>query len=282
VTTVRDEGILEHKSLAEMLKIRDRLAGKPQFARLVSAGFMLGPPDGYGQFEIPSAAAARQAVNRALDEGADLIKFSVEDGYAGWTGLPVFDDAIINAIVETAHARGARVSVHVCDARYLERVLDAGVDDVAHIQYDYVNKELVRRLVDEEVTIVPTLTVLEAYGSLIGAKANLARFHEAGVRIALGNDYTLKPQNNFDHFELGMPMHEITRMHEAGMSPLAIITAATQNAARVCGLETELGTLEAGKIADALVVRGDPLADLNALTDVRLVVHNGEVIVNEP
>jgi imidazolonepropionase-like amidohydrolase len=96
--------------------------------------------------------------------------------------------------------------------------------------------------------------------------------------VALGNDYTDIPQNNFPHFELGMPMHEIERMAESGMTAMQIIVAATRNAAHVCGLDDELGTLETGKTADVLVVNGDPLRDLNALTNVRLVIHRGIVI----
>ena len=64
------------------------------------------------------------------------------------------------------------------------------------------------------------------------------------------------------------------RPHDAKSSP----NAATQNAAHVCNLGDEIGTLEPGKIADILVVAGDPLHDLQALTDVRLVIHNGVII----
>jgi imidazolonepropionase-like amidohydrolase len=62
------------------------------------------------------------------------------------------------------------------------------------------------------------------------------------------------------------------------MTPMQIIVAGTRNAARVCNLEDELGTLQAGKIADVLVVAGDPLEDMQALSRVRLVIHNGQVI----
>jgi imidazolonepropionase-like amidohydrolase len=59
---------------------------------------------------------------------------------------------------------------------------------------------------------------------------------------------------------------------------MQILVAATHNAAYVCNLEHELGTLEAGKIADVLIVDGDPLADLGALAHLRMVIHNGVVI----
>ena len=73
-------------------------------------------------------------------------------------------------------------------------------------------------------------------------------------------------------------MTEIELMHQADMTPLQIIVAATRNAAHVCNLERDIGTLEPGKIADILVVKGNPLEDLRALADVRMVIHNGVII----
>jgi len=75
-----------------------------------------------------------------------------------------------------------------------------------------------------------------------------------------------------------MPLKEMQWMQEAGMSPSEIIIAATRNAAEVCGLGQELGTLEPGKIADILVIDGDPLQDLANLTKVRLVIKEGVII----
>jgi imidazolonepropionase-like amidohydrolase len=62
------------------------------------------------------------------------------------------------------------------------------------------------------------------------------------------------------------------------MTPMQIVVAATRTAARACGLERELGVLAEGRIADVLVVDGDPLSDLSALTRVSLVVHGGVMI----
>jgi len=75
-----------------------------------------------------------------------------------------------------------------------------------------------------------------------------------------------------------MPIKEILSMHEVEMTPMQIIEAATRRAARVCRLEKELGTLQPGKLADLLVVEGNPLEDLNALTKIRLVIHDGVLI----
>jgi len=62
------------------------------------------------------------------------------------------------------------------------------------------------------------------------------------------------------------------------MTPMQIIVAATRHAARTCNLAHEIGTLEVGKVADVLVVDGDPLQDLGALTNTKLVLRDGEII----
>ena len=70
-------------------------------------------------------------------------------------------------------------------------------------------------------------------------------------------------------------------MLDAGMTPAQVIIAGTRNAARVCNLEPELGTIETGKIADILVVTGDPLEELvDSLTRVNMVIHDGVIIVD--
>jgi imidazolonepropionase-like amidohydrolase len=76
-------------------------------------------------------------------------------------------------------------------------------------------------------------------------------------------------------------MYEIEQMSEAGMTPMQVIVASTKNAAIVSGIEDEVGTLEPGKIADVLVVAGDPLEDLENLTNIRMVIHNGTIIRDE-
>ena len=92
----------------------------------------------------------------------------------------------------------------------------------------------------------------------------------------MGNDGGYLPG-----IELGMPMREIQAMHEAGMTPMQIIVAATRDAAYVCRRDVVLGTLEVGKVADILVVNGDPLQDLDSLQDVLLVIHDGVIIRDE-
>lgn len=276
VTTVRDEGV--RGSVSNLIAVRDREWSEPRHARLVSAGGMITAPGGYGWLSVSTAEQARQLANDELDQGADLIKVAVEDGIAGQTNLPVLSTEALEAIVAAAHSRGTVVSAHVTDARFMQQAIDAGVDDVAHVAWDPIPDAVLQQMITRRISLVPTLTVLEAYNGLAGAQDNLGRFAAMGGAVALGNDYTDIPQNSFDHFELGMPMHEIRRMAEAGMTPMQIIVSATRNAARVCNLQAELGTLEEGMTADVLVVNGDPLQNLNTLADVRLVIHRGVVI----
>ncbi len=279
VTTVRDEAVnLSGVTLGDLIARRDSAWSAPAHARLVSAGWMITAPGGYGRLGVGSADEARQAVNDELGQGADLIKVAVEDGIAGQTDLPVLSTEALRAVVATAHARGRLVSAHVTDARFLQTVVDAEVDDVAHATWDPVAETLLRRMIARHMPLVPTLTVFEPFGSLASAQANLRRFVQLGGTVALGDDYAGLPPSSNAHFQLGMPMPEIEWMAQAGMTPLQIVVASTRNAARVCGLGSELGTLEPGKMADVLVVKGNPLADLTTLGNVRLVVHGGVVI----
>ena len=104
---------------------------------------------------------------------------------------------------------------------------------------------------------------------------NLALFVEAGGEVVLGTDYAGARKVDFD---LGMPIHEIKWMQEAGMTPMQIIVAATRNGARSCNMQRELGTIEAGKLADVIVVKGNPLIDVDAFTKASLVLRGGKAI----
>jgi len=136
---------------------------------------------------------------------------------------------------------------------------------------DRVPDAVLRRMVQAGVVWVPTLEALHGHGA-----DNLARFVAAGGQVALGTD-----AGYLAGLEIGLPMDEMILMQEAGMTPMQIILSATRNAAHVCRLDHELGTLETGKLADVLVVDGDPLEDLQALTQVRLVIHEGVIIRQE-
>jgi len=279
VTTVRDEGVIaEVASLADLMAFRDESRADPRNARLVSYGLMITVPDGYGDLFVDSPEEARQAVLDEIAQGVDGLKVSLEDGYAGTSGLPKLTPEELAAIVGAAHEHGLLVSGHITQGAYIQALIDAGVDDIAHLPYDFFPPEAVRQMVERGIYLTPTFSVFRNYGAPVGTCVrNLRQFIQAGGQVALGSDYGGGPGD----FELGIPMYEIEMMSQAGMTPMQIILASTRNAAHVSNLEAELGTLEPGKMADILVVGGDPLADLQALREVLLVVHEGVVIRNE-
>ena len=288
VTTVRDLG----RSTAypeNLFKTRNSLNANHKCARLVAVGLFINVEGGYpaalwgGYMEtVWSPEEARQAVNKLIDAGADVIKTAVESGYAfRRSGWPRLSPDELNVLVKTAHERGKPVTAHVTSARDLAPALDAGVDEIAHMVVDELPNELVHRMIETGTRWVPTLELWQHasrkypvnYGEV--SIKNLARFVEAGGEVALGTDYGGAPQMAF---ELGMPISEIEWMMEAGMTPMQIIVSATKNAARACNMEGQIGTLEVGKLADILVVDGDPLSDIYALTKVNLVLREGKSI----
>jgi imidazolonepropionase-like amidohydrolase len=97
----------------------------------------------------------------------------------------------------------------------------------------------------------------------------------AGIKIAVGTDAGLSPDHGTNLKELGL----LVRF--GGLSPMQAIIAGTRTSAELCGVDDTLGTVEAGKIADLVVVRGDPLADIDALGDpanILLVVKEGRPV----
>lgn len=278
VTTVRDEGIVSSKTPDEFIKLREAASQSPQYARLISAGYMLAVPGGYGELIVNSPTEARQKVLEELDAGADLIKIAMEDGYAGRSGLPKLTDEEISVIISTAHERGTRISGHVTQAAYLKILVEAGVDDIAHVPYDGVPENVWQEMVAKNIFMTPTFTVYRNYNAPVETCVlNLHNFVQQGGQVALGNDYGGGPGK----FELGIPMYEIEKMSEAGMTPMQILVASTRNAAIVSGIENQVGTLEAGKAADVLVVSGNPLEDLQNLRNIRIVIHNGMLLRGE-
>ncbi len=279
VTTVRD---LATSPVVDTFAIRNTLLKDHRNARLIAAGPMLTVAGGYPMvpwgvpgWVVASEQDAVARVNQLLDDGADVIKISLESGSTFRRQIPVLSKAEAVAIVKTAHARGVRVSAHVTAAEDLERVLDASVDDIAHMPYDHVSDELIARIVQANVYWIPTLELWQHVGvNDVPITDNLGHFVAAGGKVALGTDYA----GYTAQFDLGMPLREMEGMQKAGMTPMQIILAGTRNAARVCNLDRELGTLEVGKVADVLVVKGDPLQDIHALANVRLVIHDGVVI----
>lgn len=259
---------------------------QPTLSRTLAAGLFVTVPGGYPAVPfgattvvfVRSVEEARAATRSLIDQGADIIKIALESGRPLGSSMPMLSPEQARAVVETAHASSVPVAAHVEFARDLERALDAGVDIVAHMVVDDPSDALLAWGVAQNVTWMTTLEVWDyvSTSSGRGALANLRRVHDLGGSIGLATDF-----GSYAGMQLGVPLIEMERMQQAGMTPMEIIIAATRNLARACRRDADLGTLEVGKLADILVVGDDPLDDIHALGSARLVLRGGVIIRNE-
>ena len=282
-------------------------------ARGFKAGPIVTAPGGYPgpyhgfflNYEIQGEDEAEIAVRDLHTRGADFIKVALEPGLAS-EFLPVMNLRELRSIVATAHAHDLLVRAHVQKSAMLDIALEAGVDVIEHVpmpSYSHENlgsmfddagvfripSELqaqMLRMIDQGVVLVPTLDVFIGdtyrrediepemevfFQAILGV---VGFFHDSGGIIAVGNDYG----NPGVH--PGMPLREMDLLQTAGFSPLEVIEAATKHAAYVCGHSDELGTLERGKLADLIVVDGNPLNNLNTMDSVLYVEKDGELVLS--
>jgi imidazolonepropionase-like amidohydrolase len=280
VTTLRD--VTSPREELIRYKNHETARNDPYLARLVMSGPCFEVPggraEGYNRLIITSEEDAREKTEDLLDDGADVLKLYFEDGSIFGESWNVMSTEEARMIVRVAHGRGKMVTAHVQEAYLVEKALDAGLDDICHSQVDEpVPDHLIERMVDQDVYLVPTLEMSNTWRPYLEISwINLRRMVELGVKVAVGTDYSYTYEIEF---ELGMPLQEMLLMERGGMTPMQIIVAGTKHSAHVCGLERELGTVEKGKIADLIVVNGDPLEDLSVLkNDLEMVVHSGVII----
>lgn len=242
VTTVRDLGAYQWPPSRTLL---DRIEKDKRYARLISGGIFITPPGGYpiavfggNGKTISTTEAAPQAVSELLDQGADVIKISLESGQIFGRRIPLLTTGQVKAIVATAHQSGTRVSAHVTVSRDLKRAIAEGVDDVAHMIVDPIDDDLIKAMIEQDLYWVPTIELWKNVGQGQDANVidNLKRYVAAGGKVALGTDF----EGYYTPFQLGMPTKEIAWLSEAGLTPMQIIVAATRNAAHVSNVENDL------------------------------------------
>jgi len=236
---------------------------------------------------------ARKAVRQRYKDGSDVIKLTVTGGVLSLAKSgdnPQFTDEELAAIVATAKDYDFIVAVHAHGVVGMKRAIRAGVDSVEH--GSYMDAEAMKLMKKHGTVFVPTL----AAAFYIAQKAEIPGFlpeivrpkarvvgkivqevfadaYKKGVKIVFGTD-----AGTFDH---GLNAKEFELMHQAGMPTIETIQAATINAATFLRIADTLGSIEAGKIADIVAVKGDPLEDITLMMDVGFVMKEGTIYKNE-
>jgi imidazolonepropionase-like amidohydrolase len=305
VTTVRDAGL-------SPASVRDAIeAGYFPGPRCHMAVTILSQSGGHGDpampcgcdlymdcgMDVPDAVVdgadmMRRRVREVLAAGADWIKLCTSGGVLSPADHPDAAQFTIDEIavaVEEAAAQGKRVMAHAMSTAGIKNALRGGVASIEH--GCLLDEEAIALMKERDAWLVPTLvaphdvvaaasqgrTIPEA---MVEKARDISVRHmesfraavAAGVNVAMGTDAAVGPH--------GGNLRELAFMVEGGMTALEAITASTSAPARLLRREREIGTLEVGKLADVVAVRGDPLADISLLADqerISLVLKGGGV-----
>jgi imidazolonepropionase-like amidohydrolase len=239
----------------------------------------------------------RKLARKQIREGADLIKLMATGGVmtAGVEpGSEQLTEEELRAGIEEAHKAGRRTATHAMGTRGILNAVRAGIDSVEHGVF--LDEEAARLMHEKGVFLIPTISALhhiETGGLKAGipayavektlrlksshlASIRLAR--ETGVRVAMGTDAGT-PLNRH-----GANLMELKLLVEAGYSPAQALESGTGIAAQVLGLGNEIGTVSEGKLADLVLVKGNPLEDIEILLEPEnlLMVMQGGRFVEMP
>ncbi len=303
--------------LPELRKQRESRTATGQ-ADLWAAGYAVTAPAGHGTqygFPVPTIDADTNVdafIGQRVDEGADYIKFIIEDlsAYAASRRLPTLSTPQVIEVVKAAHARKRMAVAHVAKLDDARTAIDAGADGLVHVFSDAVADDaFVADMRERSAFIVPTLAVVASTsgageGKTLAADARIAplltaeqkgtlgrdfiptanparlqraldsvrKLHAAGVDILAGSD---APNPGTAH---GASVHhELALLVRAGLTPAQALASATSLPAKRFGI-ADRGRIAAGQRADLVLVQGDPLRDISATRAIDAVWKNGHRI----
>lgn len=293
VTTIRDAGAPALLAVAMKEAIEDGLTLGP---RVVPSGTLIAQTGGLRAgnediaTEITGPIEARRVAREHLKAGVEVLKIygasSIGGGggrLVGPPGWPQLTVKEIRAICEEAHKADRLASAHAVSTVSIKNVIKGGVDWVDHA--DFLDDEAIEMLLDSKTPIVPTMAIgwsLEHFGEQMGFGKHIAqkakevgvhsmeglrKAYKAGVVIAAGTDAD-NPRASL--------AQECKLLTDAGMSNMEAILAATRTPAQILRLDDKIGTVEQGKIADLLLVEGNPADDIEQLKKVRHVIQAGK------
>jgi imidazolonepropionase-like amidohydrolase len=257
-------------------------------------GIPLGRETGIEDGVANGPDAMRAAVRWNHKYGADVIKVCATGGVLSETDdvdTPQLTQAELDALVGEAHALRRKACAHAHGAEGAKRAIRAGIDSIEH--GSFLDDEALALMKTRGTFLVPTLMAHVGIGErlrralympesvlrkakLASAKAaqTTARARARGVRIAFGTDAAVYPH--------GRNAEEFQQLVAIGMSPTEALRTAMSSGAALLGMADRIGTLEPGKLADVIAVRGDPTRDIQATARVFFVMKEGAIYRNEP
>lgn len=279
-TTVRDVGSRDHSIFMLKRAIDSDMVPGP---RIVGAGLAICMIGGHARFigqEVAGTEQVRRVVAEQVAAGAGVIKVIASGGILTPGTSPDTAQMTMEelaAAVDQAREAGRKVAAHAHGASGMKNAIQAGVHSIEHATL--LNDEAGALMKRYGVYMVPTLSALATTAAcrpscgipesaLTKAKAmtkqhqaSFKQAHQSGIRIAMGTDAGTPFNYHGDNAQ------ELERMVAFGMTPMEAILASTASAARLIGIERTVGTLKKGKEADLLVVKGDPLKQIELLRD---------------
>ena len=302
-TTVRNVGAQDFEDISLRNAINAGIAEGPRM--LVSAHGIGSPGGHFDQLSYPPERVhpegpiqgicsgpeeCREAVRYQMKWGADLIKIAASGGVLSESDpvdVPQLTLDEMKAIVSEAHAWRRKVAAHCHGDAAARLAIEAGVDSIEH--GSFLTEDTLRLMKARGVWLVPTRITVEwvtkeaaTYPPNIAAKARAAAaahtgmFRNAlkvGVPIALGTDAGVYPH--------GMNGGEFGLYVNLGMTPAQALLSGTRDDAKLLGIDADVGTLEAGKVADVVAVPGNVISNIRATEHPLLVMHLGRLWVHK-
>ncbi len=288
VTSVRD--VASHGDAPFVLK-KLQAQGKIAGPRVFAAGQLItvygGHAGSLSDGNIPQAMARtasgpdewRQAVRIQFAQGADLIKLASE-----------YSQAEIDAAVDEAHNLGLPVTVDA-ETQYIDMAIKAGVDSIEHPlpRSDEAIALMAKQGIGSVPTLVPYRMIMRSSGGYFGSTSRrfelnestilgmLGKMRRAGVKIGVGLDLII----GWTEYLPSAYIDELNSYVEVGFSKSEALVSATKTSAEILKMDDRLGTIETGKLADIIVVDGNPDEDFNALKKVQTAFVNGRLMLQD-